>query len=99
MPICFQYIDFVIGIFGLFISLFTLYATFNVRKRIIHNAEYSDFYNSIDEITDKLQADINSINDDRLRNPKFVTLLSQELTDIETRFTFLSPKAKRPILK
>lgn len=89
MSIFCQRIDFVIGLLGFIASILTLYTTIKVRKRIVRNAEYSDFHRNIGDIVDKLQAHVNSINDDKLRKPKFAVLISQDLVDIETRFTFL----------
>lgn len=94
MPLWLQYIDFAIGILSFFITIFTLKTAYRVKKQLIHNAELGDFRENIENILQQIQGYIASINDDGLSDEIFNSTLIQFLTDLQTRYTFLSRNTK-----
>lgn len=94
MPFWIQCIDVGAGLIGFIITLITLLTTCSVKKQIIHNAEREIFKQEVAGVIGKVDGFINSINEDKIyvpdNNRSFKPALSQFLTDVKTRFTFLS---------
>lgn len=103
MPGWVQCVDFVIGVVGFIITLITLKTAYSVRKQLIHNAELSDFRNSADDIIQRIDGYIASINEDKLYiSDNDLTLkptIIQFMVDIQTRFCFLSKSTQKPLKK
>lgn len=101
MPIWLQYIDFSMGVIGFFITLITLKTAYSVKKQLVHVAELSEFRNNIENLIQEIEGYIASINDDQLyTTDNAQTLnkaLTQLLTDIQSRFSFLSKRTNRLI--
>lgn len=99
MPDIMNYISFFIGIAGFILTLLTFNNTRRFKQLQIDIAEHNDFRKSIDNFISQIEGSIASIQDDKLHTNKFKETLSQLLTDLESRYSFLSFSTKRTIKK
>ena len=101
MPLFLQYIDFIISIFGFFITILTFVAASRVNKKIKSLNELKDFHVHKTEILNQLEGFVRSINSDQLQESDTECTLyngiTQSLTDIESRYTNLSWKTQRAL--
>lgn len=103
MPDYLVWIDFFISVIGFFITIATLITTHSVKRRILQKAEYTAFQQELRQILDQIQGFLNSINIDHIyktdRSSNFQWLLSQFLTDLQSRFSFLNRRSVKRISK
>ena len=101
MPLFLQCIDFIISIFGFFITILTFVAAHRVNKKIRSLNELEDFHVNKSEILNQLEGFVRSINSDQLQESDTECTLyngiTQSLTDIESRYTNLSWKTQRAL--
>ena len=101
MPIELQYVSFAISILGFLITLGTFYKACCVNKKILQLYESEKFHVMRQEILDKLEGYILSIEQDHLyKSDSKKTLVPNillHLKDLETRYTHLSRKTKKNI--
>lgn len=97
MPTWMEYISFFSGIISLILTFFTYLNTRNFKRQLIHNAELSDFRETIEDTIHQITGYISSINDDGLSDETFKSALLQFLTDLETRYSFLSRNTQKVI--
>lgn len=101
MPLFLQYIDFIISIFGFFITILTFVAAHRVNKKIKSLNELKDFHVHKAEILNQLEGFVRSINSDQLQESDTESTLyngiTQSLTDIESRYTNLSWKTRKAL--
>ena len=99
MPDIMNYISFFVGIAGFIFTLLTFNNTRRVKRLQIDIAERNDFRDSSDDFISQIEGAIASIQDDKLRSDTFRESLSQLLTDLESRYSFLPSSIKRIIKK
>lgn len=94
MPLELQWIDFIVGIFGLLLTIGTLVTSLNLKKQLVKRAEIESFRNKRQEILDKIDGFINSINEDKIftkdNKKTFDSKLLQFIVEIKSSYTFLS---------
>lgn len=94
-----NYISFFIGIASFIFTLLTFNNTRRFKRLQIDIAERNDFRDSSDDFISRIEGAIASIQDDDLRDDNFKETLSQLLTDLDSRYSFLSSSIKRIIRK
>jgi hypothetical protein len=94
-----NYISFFVGIAGFIFTLLTFNNTRRFKRLQIDIAERNDFRDSSDDFISQIEGAIASIQDDKLRSDTFRESLSQLLTDLESRYSFLPSSIKRIIKK
>lgn len=99
MPDIMNYISFFVGIAGFIFTLLTFNNTRRFKRLQIDIAERNDFRDSSDDFISQIEGAIASIQDDKLRSNTFRESLSQLLTDLESRYSFLPSSIKRIIKK
>lgn len=99
MPDIMNYISFFVGIAGFIFTLLTFNNTRRFKRLQIDIAERNDFRDSSDDFISQIEGAIASIQDDKLRSDTFRESLSQLLTDLESRYSFLPSSIKRIIKK
>lgn len=99
MPDIMNYISFFVGIAGFIFTLLTFNNTRRFKRLQIDIAERNDFRDSSDDFISQIEGAIASIQDDKLRSVTFRESLSQLLTDLESRYSFLPSSIKRIIKK
>ena len=99
MPDIMNYISFFVGIAGFIFTLLTFNNTCRFKRLQIDIAERNDFRDSSDDFISQIEGAIASIQDDKLRSDTFRESLSQLLTDLESRYSFLPSSIKRIIKK
>ena len=99
MPDIMNYISFFVGIAGFIFTLLTFNNTRRFKRLQIDIAERNDFRDSSDDFIIQIEGAIASIQDDKLRSDTFRESLSQLLTDLESRYSFLPSSIKRIIKK
>lgn len=99
MPNIMNYISFFVGIAGFIFTLLTFNNTRRFKRLQIDIAERNDFRDSSDDFISQIEGAIASIQDDKLRSDTFRESLSQLLTDLESRYSFLPSSIKRIIKK
>lgn len=103
MPNCLVWIDFIMSVIGFFITIATLKTARSVKKRLLQKAEYTTFQHELRGILDQIQGFLDSINIDHIyktdRSSSFQWSISQFLTDLESRFSFLNKKSIKHISK
>lgn len=94
MPLELQWIDFIVGIVGLLLTIGTLVTSLNLKKQLVKRAEIESFRNKRQEILDKIDGFINSINEDKIfikdNKKTFDSKLLQFIVEIKSSYTFLS---------
>lgn len=99
MPDIMNYISFFVGITSFIFTLLTFNNTRRFKRLQIDIAERNDFRDSSDDFISQIEGAIASIQDDKLRSDTFRESLSQLLTDLESRYSFLPSSIKRIIKK
>ena len=99
MPDIMNYISFFVGIAGFIFTLLTFNNTRRFKRLQIDIAERNDFRDSSDDFISQIEGAIASIQYDKLRSDTFRESLSQLLTDLESRYSFLPSSIKRIIKK
>lgn len=94
-----NHISFYIGILGLVFTLLTFINTCRFKRLQRNSAEHNDFRRSINDHVDQIEGFILSIQENELHNDKFRMSVSHFLTDLESRYSFLSFSIKRMIKK
>lgn len=101
MPNWLQYVDFSIGLIGLFLTLYTLKTAFSVKRYVIRNAEISDFSNEFPSLINQLDGYIYSIIEDKIyesdNGRSFRPSIIHFLDDASTRYSFFSSASKRKL--
>ncbi len=101
MPVWLEYISFAITILSFFISIFTLVNTQSVKKQIVQKAEIALFKSEISQKIEEIEGFINSINENEIykfdNKQNFKKSLSTFLTDVMSRYTFISKRSVKSI--
>ena len=99
MPLWLQYLGFLISLFGFLLTIATFITSLNVRKQLLKRSEKDLFRIEKDDIISKIEGFISSINEDQIffDNKAFYQSVLQFLTNIETRFSFLSKSSQKKI--
>ena len=101
MPIWLDYISFLIGVGGLLLTFRTFLNTRDFRKMLVQREERIELTKEMHALLSKIDAYINSINEDKIyvrdNDRTFRPSLSQFLTDLLTRFSFLSAPTQKKI--
>lgn len=101
MPTELQFIDFAIGIVGLILTIGTLATSLNLKKRLVKRVEIESFRNKKQDILNKIDGYIKSINEDKIFSnddkQTFRTILTQFAIEIQSSYTFLSKNSKQKL--
>jgi len=101
MPVILQYISFIIGILSFIITGATFIVAWHVNRKILRLHESEKFHINRQEIIDKLDGYIRSIQNDYLYKYDSETTLQPDilvhLKDIATKYTHLSRMTKKLI--
>lgn len=101
MPILLDYISFLVGVGGLLLTFRTFLNTRDFRKMLVQREERIELTKEMHTLLSKIDAFINSINEDKIyardNDRTFRPSLYQFLTDLLTRFSFLSTATQKKI--
>lgn len=101
MPTELQFIDFAIGIVGLILTIGTLATSLNLKKHLVKRVEIESFRNKKQDILNKIDGYINSINEDKIFSnddkQTFRAILTQFAIEIQSSYTFLSKNSKQKL--
>lgn len=99
MPLWSQYLGLFISLLGFLLTIATFVTSLNVKKQLLKKSEKDLFRVEKDDMISKIDGFISSINEDQIfvNDKKFHQSILQSLTNIETRFSFLSKSSRKKI--